>query len=180
MLSLLSAGDHVVACDDLYGGTYRLFSKVLARLKSFGRETTARTITVFTSDHGYQLGELNLWGKLSNTELGTRTPVIMYYGANPPDPPLVRFLDSTTASITLGWDLPLDDGGIAPNRYIVMIDDGMGGPFEEIYDGPSMAATATGLATGYTYRFTVTAASPAGTLDICKDMPESPNLMCVG
>jgi cystathionine gamma-lyase len=31
-LALLSAGDHVIACDDLYGGTYRLFSKVLARL----------------------------------------------------------------------------------------------------------------------------------------------------
>jgi len=27
----LSAGDHVIACDDLYGGTYRLFTKVMAR-----------------------------------------------------------------------------------------------------------------------------------------------------
>ena len=31
VLNLLSAGDHVVVGDDLYGGTYRLFSKVLAR-----------------------------------------------------------------------------------------------------------------------------------------------------
>jgi len=30
-LNLLSAGDHVVVTDDLYGGTYRLFSRVLAR-----------------------------------------------------------------------------------------------------------------------------------------------------
>ncbi|MFN8672983.1 MAG: cystathionine gamma-synthase [Candidatus Sericytochromatia bacterium] len=30
VISLLKAGDHVVACDDLYGGTYRLFQKVLA------------------------------------------------------------------------------------------------------------------------------------------------------
>jgi cystathionine gamma-lyase len=30
-MSLLSPGDHVVAGDDLYGGTYRLFDKVLAR-----------------------------------------------------------------------------------------------------------------------------------------------------
>jgi cystathionine beta-lyase/cystathionine gamma-synthase len=30
-LNLLSAGDHVVVGDDLYGGTYRLFSKVLSR-----------------------------------------------------------------------------------------------------------------------------------------------------
>ncbi len=31
VLNLLSAGDHVVVTDDLYGGTYRLFSRVLAR-----------------------------------------------------------------------------------------------------------------------------------------------------
>ncbi len=30
-MSLLTPGDHVVAGDDLYGGTYRLFDKVLAR-----------------------------------------------------------------------------------------------------------------------------------------------------
>jgi cystathionine beta-lyase/cystathionine gamma-synthase len=31
VLNLLSAGDHVVVTDDLYGGTYRLFAKVLTR-----------------------------------------------------------------------------------------------------------------------------------------------------
>ena len=31
VLYLLSARDHVVACDDLYGGTFRLFDKVLAK-----------------------------------------------------------------------------------------------------------------------------------------------------
>lgn len=31
VLNLLSAGDHVVVCDDLYGGTYRFFSRVLTR-----------------------------------------------------------------------------------------------------------------------------------------------------
>lgn len=30
--NLLNAGDHVVAVDDLYGGTFRLFSKVLSRM----------------------------------------------------------------------------------------------------------------------------------------------------
>ena len=30
--SLLSEGDHLIAVDDLYGGTYRLFSKVLSRM----------------------------------------------------------------------------------------------------------------------------------------------------
>ena len=31
VLNLLSAGDHVVVTDDIYGGTYRLFSRVLTR-----------------------------------------------------------------------------------------------------------------------------------------------------
>ena len=31
VVQLLSAGDHVVASDDLYGGTFRLFDKVMAR-----------------------------------------------------------------------------------------------------------------------------------------------------
>ncbi len=31
VMNLLSAGDHVIVGDDLYGGTYRLFSKVFAR-----------------------------------------------------------------------------------------------------------------------------------------------------
>lgn len=35
ILRLCNAGDHVVACDDLYGGSYRLFTQVFAR---FGME----------------------------------------------------------------------------------------------------------------------------------------------
>lgn len=31
VLSLLNSGDHVVACDDLYGGTYRIFERVLKK-----------------------------------------------------------------------------------------------------------------------------------------------------
>jgi cystathionine gamma-lyase len=37
VLQTLNAGDHIIACDDLYGGTYRLFTKVMAR---FGLEFT--------------------------------------------------------------------------------------------------------------------------------------------
>ena len=32
VLTLLQAGDHVVSCADLYGGSYRLFTKLYARL----------------------------------------------------------------------------------------------------------------------------------------------------
>ena len=31
VLSLFNPGDHIVACDDLYGGTYRIFERVLRR-----------------------------------------------------------------------------------------------------------------------------------------------------
>jgi len=31
ILSLLNSGDHLVSCDDLYGGTYRIFERVLRR-----------------------------------------------------------------------------------------------------------------------------------------------------
>lgn len=37
VLNLLSSGDHAIVTDDLYGGTYRLFSRVLAR---YGLEFT--------------------------------------------------------------------------------------------------------------------------------------------
>ena len=37
VMNLLSAGDHVIVTDDLYGGTYRLFSRVLSR---YGLEFT--------------------------------------------------------------------------------------------------------------------------------------------
>src|SRR5438270_2041051 len=37
ILSLLSAGDHVVSCDDLYGGSYRIFERVMRR---YNVETT--------------------------------------------------------------------------------------------------------------------------------------------
>jgi cystathionine gamma-lyase len=31
VLSLLNPGDHIVSCDDLYGGTYRLFERIIGR-----------------------------------------------------------------------------------------------------------------------------------------------------
>src|SRR5256885_1977894 len=31
VLSLLDSGDHLVSCDDLYGGTYRMFDRILRR-----------------------------------------------------------------------------------------------------------------------------------------------------
>lgn len=31
LTQLLSSGDHLISCDDVYGGTFRLFSEVMSR-----------------------------------------------------------------------------------------------------------------------------------------------------
>jgi cystathionine gamma-lyase len=45
ILSLLSTGDHIVASDDLYGGTYRLFERVIGRYNVETSYVTANAIT---------------------------------------------------------------------------------------------------------------------------------------
>lgn len=49
--------------------------RVLDELKSQGLAES--TIVVLWSDHGYHLGEKNLWGKKTNFELDTRVPLII-------------------------------------------------------------------------------------------------------
>lgn len=49
--------------------------KVLAELDRLGLRE--KTIIVLWSDHGYHLGEQNLWGKTTNFELDTRVPLII-------------------------------------------------------------------------------------------------------
>lgn len=47
--------------------------RVLAELDRLGLDRN--TIVVFTSDHGYHLGENGLWGKMTNFEVCTRVPL---------------------------------------------------------------------------------------------------------
>jgi arylsulfatase A-like enzyme len=54
-----------------------LIGKALGKLGSFGTAVWDSTIILFMSDHGYHLGELNHWSKMQNTELATRTPLII-------------------------------------------------------------------------------------------------------
>jgi len=49
--------------------------RVLAELERLG--LARNTMVVFWSDHGFHLGEHNLWGKTTNYELDTRVPLIV-------------------------------------------------------------------------------------------------------
>jgi cystathionine gamma-lyase len=44
VLSLLSSGDHMVSCDDLYGGTYRIFERILGRYQVQTSYVTASNV----------------------------------------------------------------------------------------------------------------------------------------
>lgn len=49
--------------------------RVLATLEETG--LAKNTIVIVWSDHGYHLGDMGLWGKATNYELGTRVPLIV-------------------------------------------------------------------------------------------------------
>src|SRR5207302_400257 len=44
VLSLLKSGDHLISCDDLYGGTYRLFERVISRYQIQSSYVTTNNI----------------------------------------------------------------------------------------------------------------------------------------
>jgi O-succinylhomoserine (thiol)-lyase len=44
VLNLLSSGDHMVSCDDLYGGTYRIFERIMSRYQVQTSYVTAGNI----------------------------------------------------------------------------------------------------------------------------------------
>lgn len=47
VLSLLSAGDHIVSCDDLYGGTYRIFDRIMSRYNVKTSYVTANRVEAY-------------------------------------------------------------------------------------------------------------------------------------
>ena len=50
--------------------------KITSELEKLG--LAENTIVVVWGDHGYHLGELSLWSKFTNFELGTRSPLVVY------------------------------------------------------------------------------------------------------
>ena len=72
ILSLLSAGDHVVSCDDTYGGTYRIFERVMRRYNVEASYVPA--------------------GKIANYEKAVRPNTKMIWLETPTNP-LLRLID---------------------------------------------------------------------------------------
>ena len=83
-MNLLSAGDHVVVTDDLYGGTFRLFDKVLAR---YGLTFTYVDAT-----------------DPRNVEAAMRKNTRMIWMETPTNP-LMKIVDiATVASLSKAWE----------------------------------------------------------------------------
>ena len=53
-----------------------LVGRALDKLRELGHDDG--TVVALLGDHGWQLGEHNIWGKHSNFELGTRVPMIIH------------------------------------------------------------------------------------------------------
>jgi iduronate 2-sulfatase len=81
--------------------------ELLKALKESGQRD--RTIVIFTSDHGYHLGEHDLWSKVSIHEESARVPLIISMPGKPPGVcnSLVELLDLyPTVSHLCGLDIP--------------------------------------------------------------------------
>jgi len=102
--------------------------KALDKLDSLGH--TDDTVVALIGDHGWQLGEHNIWGKHTNFELGARVPLIFHKPGTPPGRSnmLVESVDLyPTVAVLAGLPMPSDvDGtdlspivlgtGVSPNK----------------------------------------------------------------
>ncbi|WP_417745598.1 sulfatase [Rosistilla oblonga] len=96
--------------------------EILDALDASGR--AVETIVVFTSDHGFHIGERTLWGKTSNFELDARVPLIVADPRHPASqgkstPALAELIDlyPTLAQLAgISDDLPrrLEGTSLAP------------------------------------------------------------------
>jgi cystathionine gamma-lyase len=115
VLNLLSAGDHVVVTDDLYGGTYRLFSRVLAR---YGLEFTY----VDMAD-------------LDAVRAAIKPNTKMFWVETPTNP-LLKLIDiRAIAEIAdaprqaRGPSIPQDDKGVPHHDTLVVVDNTFASPY---------------------------------------------------
>ncbi len=98
-----------------------LTGKVIKALKESGQRNN--TIIIFTSDHGYHLGEHDLWSKVSIHEESAQVPLIICVPGKQPAVcnSLVELLDLyPTVSALCGLQVP---GNVQGRNISVMLDD---------------------------------------------------------
>ena len=98
-----------------------MIGKVMEALKESGQREN--TIVIFTSDHGYHLGEHDLWSKVSIHEESARVPLIISMPSKPPAvcDSLVELIDLyPTVSKLCGLKIPANIQGKDISR---MLDD---------------------------------------------------------
>jgi cystathionine gamma-lyase len=152
VMSLLSPGDHVVAGDDLYGGSYRLFDKVLQ--KSNGLDFTF----VDTTDPGFVEAALRpetklLWVETPTNPMLTLSDVALLSGMAHERGATVA-VDNTFASpyfqqpLALGADIVVH----STTKYMGGHSDVVGGAVmtsnEEFYEGIKFYQNAAGAVPG--------------------------------
>jgi cystathionine gamma-lyase len=152
VMSLLSPGDHVVAGDDLYGGSYRLFDKVLQ--KSNGLDFTF----VDTTDPGSVEAALRpetklLWVETPTNPMLTLSDVALLSGMAQERGATVA-VDNTFASpyfqqpLALGADIVVH----STTKYMGGHSDVVGGAVmtsnEEFYEGIKFYQNAAGAVPG--------------------------------
>jgi cystathionine gamma-lyase len=125
VMQLVSAGDHVLVCDDLYGGAYRLFTRVLPR---YGVRFTFADMTDIQATHAaIEPSTKMIWVETPTNPLLKIVDIAAIAGLKRPDQTLV--VDNTFASpylqspLALGADIAL----YSTTKYIAGHSDLIGG-----------------------------------------------------
>ena len=137
VLNLLSSGDHVVVGDDLYGGTYRLFSRVFAR---YGLSFTYVDLTDLEATRAAMRPDTKLvWAETPTNPLLQLVDIAAVAALVPPGAPLV--VDNTFASPYFQSPLELGAAVVvhSTTKYIGGHSDAVGGA--TMTNDPALAET---------------------------------------
>lgn len=151
VLSLLQSGDHLISCDDLYGGTYRLFERVISRYNIQSSYVTTNSIADY--ERAIRPNTRLIWLEtLTNPLLrlvDIRTIAELAHRHN-----VLLVVDNTFASpyflqpLDLGADIVLH----STTKYINGHSDVIGGAVvtnnEELYQGLKFYQNAAGAVPG--------------------------------
>ncbi len=147
VLSLLNAGEHLVSCDDLYGGTYRCFEHILRRSNIETSYVTANSLAAY--EQAIRPNTRLIWVETPTNPL-LRLIDIQAVAAIAHRHKLLLVVDNTFASpyfqqpLHLGADIVLH----STTKYINGHSDIIGGALitnsDEVYEGLKFYQSAAG------------------------------------